>query len=95
MEPIVDKVVTYSEGILAVVGAIGVLFMALKRVYKMARNVEKLIELSERSATRLKAVEAELKTNGGSSIKDAINRIELQQRELATKLDAHLAGTQH
>ncbi len=39
---------------------------------------------------RLEQIEAELRTNHGSSLRDAINRIEANQYDLSTRFDAHV-----
>lgn len=72
----VDHVTTYSELFLAVVGVLTMLWVGTKKVYKMARNVEQLVEASTANTVRLAAIEKQVHLNGGASMRDAVHRIE-------------------
>lgn len=43
--------------------------------------------------TRLEKIEAELKTNHGSSLRDAVNRIESRVNDLSDRFDEHVMQT--
>lgn len=74
MDHILEKIVSTSESVLAVMGVLGAVWFAMKRLYKMARNIETVL--------------AEVRPNGGGSLRDAINRIEGDLRLLHSKQDA-------
>lgn len=76
MERILNHVLTWSEAVLAVLALVGALIVAMKSIYKMARNVEQLVETSESNALRLQAIEKQVNLNGGHSLRDAVQRIE-------------------
>lgn len=84
-----DHVLTWSEAVLAIFGLIGALIVAMKSIYKMARNVERLVETSESNAQRLKDIEKQVNLNGGSSLKDAVQRIETRLEKIE-HLPCHL-----
>src|ERR1700749_2584593 len=50
-------------------------------------------EKTERLAEAVRDIKAEVHPNGGSSLKDAVNRIEAEQKSVAKKLKKHLADT--
>lgn len=63
----------------AIVVAIGVLTMALWRVYKIAHRLDQAIGVDAQGrslAQRMDRVEHQLWPNGGSSLKDQVNRLE-------------------
>ena len=85
------------EFILAAGGVIGILGVFVKRIYRMARNIEEVLEMAQQNhaATvkagqdvqdlhaehramqqEIMAIKAEVKPNGGSSLRDAVNRID-------------------
>jgi hypothetical protein len=72
----VDHITTYSELILALVGLLTATWMGMKKLYRMARNVEELVSMSHKNDRRLAEIEAQVRLNGGSSMRDAIHRIE-------------------
>ena len=82
-ERIVDHVLTWSQLVVAVGAALAAVGYGMRRVYLMARNVEKLLDKVERNHTEatealqeLKVIRTQLLPNGGSSLADKINRIE-------------------
>jgi hypothetical protein len=82
MESIPELLARWAELIVAVGGAIMAVGYGLKRVYRMAKNIERVLENSESATTRLDAIEKELKPNGGSSLRDAVNRIDRELQAL-------------
>jgi hypothetical protein len=65
--------------IFIIIAILGVLIKIWPTISKMVYTVNIISELPERLdkiEQRLKGVENEVKTNGGSSIKDAVKRIE-------------------
>jgi predicted nucleic-acid-binding protein len=72
----VDHITTYSELFLALVGVLTMLWVGTKKVYKMARNIEELVETSTANAKRLVQIEKQVHLNGGASMRDAVHRIE-------------------
>lgn len=68
---------------MAVVGVLGVVGMSARKVYRMARNIEQTLDLvnanvkvAADAAAGVEEIRREVKTNGGSSLKDAVHRIE-------------------
>ena len=62
-----------------VVATVGAVVRVWPYISKLVHTIEIIAELPERLDKiefRLRAVEQEVKTNGGSSIKDAVKRIE-------------------
>ena len=65
--------------IFLIVGILAAIVKVWPVISKLVHTIEIIAELPERLdkiELRLKAVEQEVKTNGGSSIKDAVKRIE-------------------
>ena len=59
------------------------------RVYKIARRIDDALGVDREGRTisdRLSRVEHQLFPNGGSSLTDKINRIELEQRHMQTEI---------
>jgi hypothetical protein len=86
---LVDHVLTWSEATLAVLGVLGALGVAMRSLYRMARNVERLVETSESNALRLQHIEKQVNLNGGTSLRDAVHRIEMRL-EKVEHLPCHL-----
>lgn len=72
----VEHITTWSELSLAIVGVLTTAWIGMKKLYRMARNIETLVQTTEQNSTRLVQIEAQVKTNGGTSLRDAVNRIE-------------------
>lgn len=85
---IVDHVTTYSELALAVVGVITAVWLGMKKLYRMARNIEELVAQSQSNGKRLVHIEHQMKMNGGSSLRDAVHRIEVSQEAIGKRLEA-------
>jgi hypothetical protein len=93
----------WAEGIITVGSALGMLGMVLKRLYKRVqefmdnwdqfhRDWAGEAAMPGRSAVpgvmeRLNRIDGELKRNGGSSMKDAINRVEKKLEAIDARLD--------
>ena len=73
---IIDQVFTVS----AVVAAVGVIVGGIAAIYRLAHKIQKSIGLDSQGRTiseRLDRVEHQLWENGGSSLADRVNTIEL------------------
>ncbi len=100
---ITQEILTWSAAIIAVGGALGVLWRLLKplcdRVHKFMDAWDNFLrDWSGEPATagrssvpgvmeRLNRIDGELKRNGGSSMKDAISRIEQTQQTILNRLE--------
>lgn len=62
--------------ILAVIGALIKLWPFISKVVRTVEIISELPDRLDKIEARLMGVEHEVKTNGGSSIKDAVKRIE-------------------
>ena len=63
-------------GLAALIMAIGVIVVSMKSIYRIAKHIEMTFEL----------VNHELKPNAGSSIRDAIDRLERTGVELTNEM---------
>jgi hypothetical protein len=66
-------------------GVVAGILTALAVIYRMA--VKPTLDVVGRIQRSVEAVEAELRPNGGSSLRDAIDRLEKQHESLATRID--------
>jgi len=99
-----DQTIFYwAAGILTVGSALGMLGIALKRIYSRVqgfmdnwdqfhRDWAGEPSMPGRSAVpgvmeRLNRIDGELKRNGGSSMKDAINRVEKKLEQIDARLE--------
>jgi hypothetical protein len=98
-----QTILTWSAAIIAVGGAVGILWKLLKplcdRVHAFMDELDKFMRdwagepaSPGRSAVpgvmeRLNRMDGELKRNGGSSMKDALNRVEQTQKQIIERLD--------
>jgi len=69
METLATAITHWAEMIMAVVGVLGLAGLGLKRVYTMARNIEATLDA-------VSEIKKEVKPNGGTSLRDAVNRID-------------------
>jgi hypothetical protein len=99
-----QMVLYWAAGVITVGSALGMLLMVLKRFYKRVqgfmdtwdqfhRDWDGEPAMPGRSAVpgvmeRLNRIDGELKRNGGSSMKDAINRVEKKLEQIDARLDA-------
>jgi hypothetical protein len=96
-------VLYWAAGIITVGTAFSMIFMALKRLYRRIhefmdnwdqfhRDWSGEPAMPGRSAVpgvmeRLNRIDGELKRNGGSSMKDALNRVEKKLEQIDARLD--------
>lgn len=73
---LVNHITTWSELVLVVSGLIGATWLAIKKIYRIAKNIEKLVDNSEEHTVRLAEIEKQVAPNGGKSLRDAVERIE-------------------
>jgi F0F1-type ATP synthase membrane subunit b/b' len=105
--PQIDDIVLFAgqiaTAILAIAGALMLLGKLVwgrlsKRLDSIEAKMDKhLDEVDERIDKQVAEIKIELKPNGGSSLRDAVNRIEKDQRELKSdirelreKIDDHI-----
>ena len=86
-EKFVDHITTYSELALAVIGVLAAAWVGMKKLYKMARNIEALVEQSAANGKKLTHIEHQMKLNGGMSLRDAVHRIEVSQEDVRKRLE--------
>ena len=98
-----QMVLYWAAGVITVGSALGMLLIVLKRFYKRVqgfmdtwdqfhRDWDGEPAMPGRSAVpgvmeRLNRIDGELKRNGGSSMKDAINRVEKKLEQIDGRLD--------
>jgi len=98
-----QMILYWAAGIITVGSALGMLLMVLKRFHKRVqgfmdtwdqfhRDWDGEPAMPGRSAVpgvmeRLNRIDGELKRNGGSSMKDAINRVEKKLEQIDGRLD--------
>lgn len=96
-------IMAWAGAIIALGGAIGVIYKLVSPVVKKTKRLMEALDLFTKDwfgdegdahhprtpgmLERMSKVEAELKHNGGSSIKDAVKRIEGKLSEIDTRLD--------
>lgn len=74
----------------AVVSAFGILIAAIYSIYKIARRIGETLGLDRDGRTiadRLDRVEHQLWENGGSSLADRVNNIEMHVIKLSTEVE--------
>jgi hypothetical protein len=98
-----EVILAWSAAIIAVGGALGILWRIVTPVVVTYRRITSSVDLFMKDwfgepgdefhpkkagmLERISSVEAELKHNGGSSIKDAVKRIETKLVEIDARLD--------
>lgn len=98
-----QTIMAWAGVIITVGGAIGVLYKLVSPIVKKTKRLMEALDLFTKDwfgdegddlhprkpgmLERMTKVEAELKHNGGSSIKDAVRRIEKKLTEIDTRLD--------
>lgn len=75
-----------SQMLITAIEIIGLLFAGFKFVNKITTRLDKLDEISD----RIDKLESQYKPNGGSSMRDAVNRIEKQVDKLQDRFELHL-----
>ncbi len=66
-------------------GVVAAILGALGLIWRMV--VKKIVDLGKRIEASLRVVEAELKSNGGNSLRDAVDRLEQQHGRLEARID--------
>lgn len=68
---------------MAVAAFFGAMGLAIRKIYRMARHIEETLDavtvnatLAQRLEMQLHDIQKEVKPNGGTSLRDAVNRIE-------------------
>jgi hypothetical protein len=77
---------TWTQLIVSSLEIIAVVWAIFKFVNKIIRKLDKLDDISARLGT----LESQYKPNGGSSMRDAVNRIEKQVDKLQSRFETHL-----
>lgn len=96
-------IMAWAGAIIALGGAIGVIYKLVSPIMRKTKNLMEALDLFTKDwfgdegdahhprtpgmLERMAKVEAELKHNGGSSIKDAVKRIEGKLTEIDTRLE--------
>jgi len=99
-----EVILSWAAAIIAVGGALGVLWKIFNPLVVKTKKLMEALDLFTKDwfgdegdalhprrpgmLERMRSVEAELKHNGGSSIKDAVKRIENKLTEIDARLDA-------
>lgn len=74
----------------ALVGALGVLFGAIYSIYRIAKRIGDALGVDKKGRTiseRLDRVEHQLWENGGSSLADRVNNIEMHVLKVSTEIE--------
>lgn len=98
-----QTIMAWAGVIIAVGGAIGVIYKLVSPIVNKTKKLMEALDLFTKDwfgdegddlhprkpgmLERMSKVEAELKHNGGSSIKDAVKRIETKVKEIDTRLE--------
>ena len=98
-----QTIMAWAGAIIAVGGAIGVIYKLVSPIVNKTRKLMEALDLFTKDwfgdegddlhprkpgmLERMGKVEAELKHNGGSSIKDAVKRIETKVKEIDSRLE--------
>lgn len=81
-----DLASSWSQLILSSAEILLLIWAGFKYLNKVTNRLEKLEDIN----TRLDKIESQYKPNGGSSMKDAVNRIEKQLDKMQDRLDSHI-----
>jgi hypothetical protein len=77
---------SWTQLILSSLEIAALIWAGFKYINKIVHKLEKLNEIDD----RLKKVESQYVPNGGSSLRDAVNRIEKNMDKLQERFDNHL-----
>lgn len=104
-------ILAWSAAIVSVGGALGILWKIFRPIFVTYRRITASVDLFMKDwfgepgdelhpkkagmLERMSSVEAELKHNGGSSIKDAVKRIENKLVEIDARLDEGARKFEH
>ena len=77
---------TWSQFILSTLEILAIIWAAFRYLNKIINRLDKLTDIDD----RLKKVESQYVPNGGSSMRDAVNRIEKNVDRLQERFENHL-----
>jgi len=77
---------SWSQLVLSSAEILLLVWAGLRYINKLAAKLEKLDDINK----RLDTIESQYRPNGGSSMKDAVNRIEKQLDKMQDRLDSHI-----
>lgn len=77
---------SWTQLILSTLEILALIWAGFKYINKIISRLDKLTEIDD----RLKKVESQYVPNGGSSMRDAVNRIEKQVDKLQDRFENHL-----
>ena len=81
-----DSASAVSQILITAVELLGIVFAGIKFFNKIASRLDKLDEIDD----IIKKVESQYVPNGGSSMRDAVNRIEKNMDKLQERFDNHI-----
>jgi len=81
-----NNVSTWGQVITSTLQILAVIWAVFKILNKLMRKLDKLDDIDN----RIKKVESQYVPNGGSSMRDAINRIEKNMDKLQERFDNHI-----
>jgi len=77
---------SWTQLILTSIEIAALIFAGFKYINRITSRLEKLDEIDD----RIKKVESQYSPNGGSSMRDAVNRIEKNMDKLQERFDNHI-----
>ena len=87
---LVNHITIFGEATLVVIGVIAAVWVGVKRVYSMAKNIEALVSQSSDNNARLKHIEKQMVANGGGSLRDVVMDIQKRVWELEHPAKQHV-----
>ena len=81
-----NDVSTWGQVVTSAIEILAIVWAGVKFLNKVVRKLDKLDEIDD----RIKKVESQYVPNGGSSMRDAVNRIEKQVDNLQERLEHHI-----
>jgi hypothetical protein len=81
-----NDVSTWGQVVTSAIEILAIVWAGIKFLNKVVRKLDKLDEIDD----RIKKVESQYVPNGGSSMRDAVNRIEKQVDNLQERLEHHI-----
>jgi len=81
-----NNVSTWGQVVTSAIEILAIVWAGIKFLNKVVRKLDKLDEIDD----RIKKVESQYVPNGGSSMRDAVNRIEKQVDNLQERLEHHI-----
>lgn len=92
------EILAVCGGLVTIAAAVAVIRQIMKFLKRVSNFIDDWQGEPERPGvpgrdgvmTRLEKIEAELKTNHGSSLRDAVNRIESRVADLSDRFDDHI-----